>query len=50
MAGLHAAGSVVRGLAFYGFPKESPPMALEKEWIDRSEAIRAAILQLRDSL
>jgi hypothetical protein len=29
---------------------ESPPMALEKEWYDRSEAIRTAIVQLRDSL
>ncbi|QEG37859.1 hypothetical protein Pr1d_52070 [Bythopirellula goksoeyrii] len=29
---------------------ESPPMALEKEWHDRAEAIRTAILQLRDSL
>jgi len=25
-------------------------MALEKEWIDRAEAIRTAILQLQDSL
>jgi len=25
-------------------------MALEKEWIDRAEAIRISILQLRDSL
>jgi hypothetical protein len=29
---------------------ESPPMALEKEWYDRTEAIRTAIVQLRDSL
>lgn len=27
-----------------------PLMALEKEWYDRTEAIRTAILQLRDSL
>ncbi len=27
-----------------------PPMALEKEWYDRTAAIRTAILQLRDSL
>ena len=31
-------------------PQWSPTMALEKEWLDRAEAISTAILQLRDSL
>jgi hypothetical protein len=32
------------------YPYGVPLMALEKEWYDRAEAIRTAILQLRDSL
>jgi len=41
---------VLSGFIFDISPKESWTMALEKEWIDRAEAICTAILQLQDSL